>query len=246
MISVLIPTLNEAERLPVLVDALRSDGIAHEIIVADGGSTDGTPDIAHAMECRVVTGARGRGPQLQAAAAVARGDILWFVHADTNAPPGALRAVRTTMETDPSAIGGNFRLVFDGDTDFARWLTGFYAWFRRRDLFYGDSGIFVRRDAFETIGGIKPMALMEDFDLSRRMIRNGRTVCIENPPLATSSRRFDGRHPVAIVTGWLIIHALYYAGVSPQRLARLYRSTRERRKVFRTTSSPRENAHRRS
>ncbi len=112
--------------------------------------------------------------------------------------------------------------MFDGDTGFSRWLTGFYAWFRRHGLYYGDSGVFVRRDVYRALGGIGPIALMEDFEFTRRLERIGPTCCLEDPPLVTSSRRFEGRHPLAIVWGWSVIHALYYLKVSPVRLAQLY------------------------
>ena len=91
-------------------------------------------------------------------------------------------------------------------------------------MYYGDSVIFVRRTVLEAIGGIRPIALMEDYDLVRRLERHGGTVCIENPPVITSSRRFEGRRPWRIFCQWVLLHALYYARVSPDTLARLYRS----------------------
>ncbi len=82
--------------------------------------------------------------------------------------------------------------------------------------------MFVRRDVYRALGGIRQIALMEDFDFTRRLERIGPTCCLEDPPLVTSSRRFEGRHPLAIVWGWLVIHALYYLKVSPDRLAQFY------------------------
>lgn len=123
-------------------------------------------------------------------------------------------------------VGGNFRLLFDGDSGFSRWLTGFYAWIRARGLYYGDSAIFVRRRVYQDLGGLRPLALMEDYDFTRRLERRGKTRCIDDPPLVTSSRRFEGRRPTSIVLGWLKIHALYHLGISPDRLARLYDSER--------------------
>ena len=128
-------------------------------------------------------------------------------------------------------LGGNFRLIFPSDDRFSRWLTGFYAWFRSHGLYYGDSGIFLSRAAYDRLGGVKPIALMEDYDLCRRLEAAGPTTCIEEPPLLTSSRRFYGRHPLAIFLGWLWIHGLYYLGVPPERLARLYDSVRGRQKL---------------
>ena len=97
------------------------------------------------------------------------------------------------LASNPKLIGGNFRLIFDGDTSFSRWLTKVSAWLRPLGIYYGDSGIFVRRTIYEALGGFRPIALMEDLDFVRRLERFGETCCIEDPPLITSSRRFDGR-----------------------------------------------------
>ncbi|MFQ5773565.1 MAG: TIGR04283 family arsenosugar biosynthesis glycosyltransferase [Kiloniellaceae bacterium] len=228
MISIIVPTLNEADRLPRLLSGLRGQGVACEIIVVDGGSRDATPAVAVAHGARLLHAAAGRGRQLAAGARAARGRVILFLHADCVFPEGGLAAVEACLENSPEVVGGNFRLLFDGGTDFDRWLTGAYAWARRRGFYYGDSAIFVRAQTCRALGGIRPIALMEDYDFTRRLERAGKTVCIEDPPLVTSSRRFAGRHPVAIVWGWLKIHALYHLGVPPERLARLYDSERRR------------------
>jgi hypothetical protein len=142
-------------------------------------------------------------------------------------PAGALGAIAGRLGTAPEIVGGNFHLLFDGNDDLSRWLEGFYAWIRRRGVYYGDSGVFLRRAVFEALGGIRPIALMEDYDLIRRLESFGPTICIEDPPLETSSRRFHGRRRGEIVWGWLKIHALFHLGVSPDRLARLYNSARD-------------------
>lgn len=222
LISVIIPVLNEEDRIGVLIDELHRDGSApFEIVVSDGGSADGTLHVLAQTDVRLTAGAPGRGPQLSAGAAHAQGDIVWFLHVDSHVAAGTLGRIRAAIDED-NRIGGNFRVVFDGADRFSRWLTGFYAWFRRHGLYYGDSGIFIRRDVYERIGGIQPLALMEDYDLTRRMERYGGTCCIEEPALTTSSRKFTGRHPVGIVLGWLKIHILYALGISPARLAKMY------------------------
>lgn len=226
-ISIVIPALNEARRLPGLVSRLRAQQVALEIVLVDGGSTDGTPAAAHALGLRTIGSPAGRGQQLAAGTAATTGDVLLFLHADSLLPPGALRRVLDTLRADPGIVGGNFRLLFDGDDGFSRWLNGFYRWIRSHGIYYGDSAVFVRRAVYDAIGGIRPIALMEDYDFNRRMERYGRTCCIDDPPMVTSSRRFRGRHPVAIVYGWLKIHLLYYLGVSPDRLAKLYDSARQ-------------------
>ncbi len=221
-ISVVIPTLNEARRLPHLIADLRAGGVAAEIIVADGGSTDETLEVARALDASVIRAARGRGHQIAAGAAAAHGRTLLFLHADSRFPSGGLTRIGEMLAARPEAIGGNFRLDFDGETGFDKWLEQFYAWIRARGFYYGDSGIFVRRAVYERLGGMRPIALMEDYDFVRRLERFGPTICINDPPLVTSSRRFAGRSPAAIVLGWLEIHALFHLGVSPDRLARRY------------------------
>jgi rSAM/selenodomain-associated transferase 2 len=225
-ISVIVPTLDEAARLPGLLVRLSDETPRPEIIVADGGSRDGSDEIALDHGARLIRSAPGRGQQLAAGAAGASGSILLFLHADTDFPAGGLARIAETLEAEHGTIGGNFRLVFDGASRFSRWLTGFYAWIRARGLYYGDSAIFVRAEVYRALGGFRPIALMEDYDFTRRLEWAGRTCCIAEPPLVTSSRRFKGRHPVAIVWGWLKIHALYHLGVPPGRLAELYEAQR--------------------
>lgn len=241
MISVVIPTLNEAENLTRLLPSLRGRGRFCEIIVVDGGSDDETVRVARDFGANVRVSTPGRGMQLCEGANAATGDVLLFLHADSRFPASGLERISRTLAGNPNLIGGNHRLVFDGNDRFSRWLNGFYAWIRSHGVYYGDSGIFLRRASFDAIGGIRPIALMEDFDLVRRMERYGDTVCIAEPPLVTSSRRFEGRHSVAIVWGWLRIHALYFLGVSPARLARIYDSERraDHSPTTRTTASVR-------
>lgn len=228
-ISIIVPTLNEADRIGALVAGLRSSPHCREIIVADGGSSDGTAAIAERAGAHVLTSQPGRGRQLALGAGQAQGEILLFLHADTELAEDGLAAIVRALDDD-GLVGGNFRVVFDGDTSFARWLTGFYAWFRRYGLFYGDSAIFVRAEAYRRLGGIRPIALMEDYDLCRRMQRLGAICCIDEPAVVTSSRRFSGRSPTAIVTQWLLLHALYHLGLPPDLLSRLYDSGRRRQK----------------
>ncbi len=235
-ISIVIPTLNEASRIGSVIHALRQQDADCEVIVVDGGSADGTLEQAGRAGAHAFSSSRGRGQQLAFGASQCSGSVILFLHADTLLPEGGLQAIRQHLK-NPEIAGGNFRILFNGDTEFAEWLTGFYARFRRRGLYYGDSAIFVRRSVYDTIGGIKPIALMEDYDFSRRLEAIGKTVCIESPPVETSSRRFEGRRPIAIVCGWACIHALFHLGLPPRLLARLYDSARRRRAQHYTASS---------
>ncbi|WP_282606406.1 TIGR04283 family arsenosugar biosynthesis glycosyltransferase [Pelagibius sp. Alg239-R121] len=226
-ISIVIPTLNEAERIGKIVRDLRQQDPNCEIVVVDGSSEDRTREQAERAGAWAYVAPRGRGQQLALGTLRCTGDVILFLHADTHLPEGCLNAIKQQLE-DPDVIGGNFHTLFDGDTQFAEWLTDFYAWFRGHGLYYGDSAIFVRRRVYDAIGGIRPIALMEDYDFSRRLERHGKTVCIDLPAAETSSRRFEGRRPVAIVCGWVLIHALYHLGLPPSLLASLYDSSRKR------------------
>src|SRR5215469_589032 len=227
-ISVVIPALNEAERLPQLLVALDREPELREIIVADGGSNDGTPAVARQLGASVILTGGGRGGGLRAGAAAASGDILLFLHADSVFPIGGLSAIAAALDRDPAIPGGNFRVVFDLDTPFARRLAAVYAWIRCFALYYGDSGIFVRRRVYDAIGGIKPMPIMEDYEFVRRLERAGPTCRINDPPLVTSARRFRNRRWAVALWIWIKIHLLYWLGVSTERLARMYARNQER------------------
>jgi rSAM/selenodomain-associated transferase 2 len=222
MISVVIPTRNEAVNIARLIAALAAESEPHECLVVDAQSTDGTPAIAVQAGARVISSAPGRGHQLSQGIAASRGATIWMLHADCRIAPGALAAIGRALDADPQLVGGNFRLHFDGGDRFSRWLDGFYAWLRTNGFYYGDSGIFVRREIYGRVGGMPAHALMEDYAFVRRLEAAGPTVCIAEPALVTSSRRFHGRKPAGIVGGWLMIHALYHLGVAPARLAWIY------------------------
>jgi rSAM/selenodomain-associated transferase 2 len=221
MISVIIPTLNEEHSLPPLLDAISRQETDHEVIVVDGGSQDQTLAIAGLYGAQVFVAAPGRGNGIWLGVEHSRGEVLYFLHADSTLLSGALHRINEVLSTSEEIIGGNFRLIFDGDKPFSRFLTRLYAWLRSIGLYYGDSGIFVRRSVYKTLGGFRPMPLMEDLDFVRRLERLGRTCCIKDPPLITSSRRFQ-RRPLAIFCRWVRLHVLFWLGESPERLAVIY------------------------
>src|SRR5262249_23766138 len=162
-------------------------------------SRDRTLAVARAHRTRTLISPPGRGAAVSIGAREARGEVLLFLHADSTLLPGALDQIGKMLSSNPKMIGGNFRLVFDGDTSFGRWLSRVSTWIRPLGIYYGDSGIFVRQTVYEALGGFRPIALMEDLDFVRRLERFGQTCCIEDPPLITSSRRFDGRRPGQIL-----------------------------------------------
>ena len=236
-VSVVIPILNEAAWLPALLETLQRETLPHEVIVVDGGSCDRSIDIARAYHCRVLTCEPGRGQQLHSGASVASGDVLLFLHADSQFPAGGLTCICQQLDANPDSPGGNFRLLFDSQqgaesdpnplvTDaFGQWLNGFYARIRTHGIYYGDSGIFVRRDCYRRLGGIQPISLMEDYDFVRKMEKMGSTICITEPPLVTSCRRFRGRRSSHIIWGWIWVHVMYYLNINPKIIANFYRSS---------------------
>lgn len=223
MISIIIPTLNEAATISATVAALRQLDGAAEIIVSDGGSTDGTVEKARACGLRTISAPRGRGPQMNAAARIAGGDVLLFLHADTRLPAGALQLIIEVMK-DCDVCGGNFSLIFDGRDRGSRLLTRLYPLLRLGGMCYGDSGFFVRRAAFEAVGGFRNFPIFEDCDLYKRLRRLGRFVHLEQQAV-TSSRRFEGRF-LRTFALWSALQVLYWLGVNPHRLNRLYRPAR--------------------
>jgi rSAM/selenodomain-associated transferase 2 len=217
-VSVIIPTLNEEERIGAAIESAFRAG-ASEVIVVDGGSRDATLAIAAAAGARTIAGETVRARQLNRGAAAATQETLIFLHADTLLPEGAVAAVEDARRA--GAVFGGFRIAFP-----ERGLEKVAALINRRTSLtrapWGDQAQFLRRETFLAIGGYPDLPIMEDYELARRLKRTGPTVLL---PLAvrTSGRRFvqNGLFRTA-ATNWLIVLA-YHLGVSPDRLARWYR-----------------------
>lgn len=221
-LTAVIPTLDEEQELGPTIEALAPE--VDELVVADGGSRDGTATLAAARGAKLALGARGRGAQLALGASVASGEALWFVHADTQVAPGSGDLVRAALAA--GAPGGAFEVRFAGPGWRYRLGSALAsARSRRGGLFLGDQAPFVSRAAYEALGGIRPWPLFEDVDFCRRLRRLGDTVILR-PPVVTSARRFAATGPLrAVATNWLLL-GLFELGVSPQRLARWYRRGR--------------------
>jgi rSAM/selenodomain-associated transferase 2 len=218
-ISVVIPTLNEQDELPAALAHLTTGGDRPgEIIVADGGSRDGTVALARGFGCRVVpVSPSGRARQLNAGAAAAGGDIILFLHADTWLAPGALRALRESLAA-PAVVGGAFARRFRSGSRLLQVscrladLRG--AWL---GWHLGDQAMFARRAAFARLGGFALIPVFEDLEFARRLKRLGRVVTLR-PPVVSSGRRFAQRGPwrTTLSDAWLTCR--YLAGAAPERL----------------------------
>lgn len=219
-LSVVIPCLDEAERLPGTLARIEEEGEGCEVVVVDGGSTDGTLDLALGRRgVRLVRAPPSRGGQLNAGAAAARGEILFFLHADTLAPRGFARRIADALAR-PGVVAGSFRLGFDAASPALR----LYAWCSRfnRPLFtYGDQGLFLRRATFEAIGGFAPLPLFEDVEIQARLRRRGRFVKLP-VPVVTAARRFQARGAVRQQAVNALLVLAYRCGASPEELGRYY------------------------
>jgi rSAM/selenodomain-associated transferase 2 len=220
-VSVIIPALDEERTVADAVASVR--GEADEVLVVDGGSSDGTRDAAARAGARVLSAARGRGLQLDHGARQARGDWLVFLHADTQLETGWAEALAVIDVVWPGrVVGGAFRLAIDSPRRAYRWIeAGVHlrsAWLK---LPYGDQALFARREAYARCGGFPPWPLMEDVAFVRRLRRVG-TLAFPQRRAFTSPRRWE-RGGIARTT-WsnLRLLSLYVLGRSPERLARDY------------------------
>jgi rSAM/selenodomain-associated transferase 2 len=220
-VSIIIPTFNEASCIQRTLDAIDRVQGNVEVILVDGGSDDSTTEIARRAGARVIEGDRGRGIQMHSGALMARGRALLFLHADTIVPREAVTLIENSLSDDALTVGGNFEIRFDGDSKAARFMTWLYPRLGQLGLYYGDSGIFVRADAYEQVGGFKPFPIFEDLDFVRRLRKKGR---MKHLPIAvvTSSRRFENRKFVFTFLRWSMLQVLYWLGVSPIKLGRFY------------------------
>ena len=213
----IIPTLNEESAIEALLLRLSETLGLHEIIVSDGGSTDGTPALVR-PPARLVRSEPGRGVQLRAGARAAKGDVLLFLHADV-VPPRDL-ASQISGAVRAGCVGGNFRLRYPDGGLLGRWLETLAPVYRRIPRYYGDSGIFARRDAYERCGGFPHVPIMEDVIFVERLEKTGPTAYLPGP-MTSAGRRWRGREAQTLLL-WGCMQLASALGASPWRLAGFY------------------------
>ncbi len=220
-VSIIIPALNEASSLGRLLPALTALPNRPEVILADGGSSDQSVAIAQQAGVTLVSAPRGRARQMNAGAAIANGDTLVFLHADTVLPDGALAQLEQAMGAGAQWGRFNVRLsgrhwlfrIIERLINLRSCLTG---------VATGDQGIFVRRELFRQLNGFAELPLMEDVELSKRLRRIARPRCIRQP-LTTSSRRWEHHGILRTVLLMWRLRLEYFLGASPDTLAQRYR-----------------------
>lgn len=221
-LSIVLPALNEAAGITATLQALaplRAAG--HEVIVVDGGSSDGTAALAAPLASRVVASERGRARQMNAGAAVATGELLLFLHADTRLPPGADAAITTALQR--GARWGRFDVHIEGRSRWLPVVARLMNWRSRlTGIATGDQALFIETALFRELGGYAPLPLMEDIELCKRLRRVSRPACLQ-ARVTTSGRRWDTRG--AWPTIWLMwtLRWRYWRGTPAEELARAYR-----------------------
>jgi rSAM/selenodomain-associated transferase 2 len=221
-LTIIIPTLNEAPGIVSFLQPLqRLRGRGVELIVADGGSRDGTVDAVLPLVDRVLSSPRGRAVQMNAGAAHARSDVLLFLHADARLPDDAERFIRDGLR-ETGLRWGRFDVRLSGSAPMLRvveWMMNRRS--RLTRIATGDQGMFVERRLFDEVGGFPAIALMEDVALSAKLRRHGPPLCLEQTIIA-SSRRWEERGIWHTITLMWRLRLAYFLGAEPARLAEIY------------------------
>ena len=251
LVSIIIITLNEADNLKLTIESSRNAALTStgkklpiEVIVSDGGSTDGTLELAEAFADKLVHSQKGRYLQLNAGAKASRGDILLFLHSDTILPRGAIIRIVKIFQ-DSKVLGGGFKkhwnwspnITLSNFLDFSvKFSQGFGNWLTHLiKEFPGDNAFFIRQEVFDELNGFSPMWICEDFDLSRRLLKYSKKIernflkkisykkkiAYILSPVKTSTRRFETYGFFVSVYFWFKIYWLWRAGFSQDQLREL-------------------------
>ena len=226
-ISIILPVFHESERINEVLAHLCAEelGCEAEVIAVDGDPAAGTINSITAQAVVKLGSEKGRARQMNSGAAIAKGDILLFLHADTVLPQNALPLVRSAMK-DRRIVAGAFTLGIDSPRPLFR-ITERYVALRTRltRVPFGDQAIFIRRDYFGAIGGYKEIPLMEDVELIKRIRKRNDRICIVPDKVRTSSRRFEKEGVIYCTVRNMALQIFYALGVAPERLARWYRTS---------------------
>lgn len=222
MLSIIIPTLNATHRLEPAVAAVRGSKLVSEILVVDGGSTDGTQESAKSLGAKVIASQPGRGVQLSIGAEEAKSEWLMFLHADTILEPGWDDTVLAfTSAAASSSQAGYFRFQLDDTSPWARWLEKFVA--RRSNVLglpYGDQGLLLSRNLYKNVGGFLQIPLMEDVDIVRRIGRRN-LVALDGTAVTSADRYKKSGYLLQMIRNGCCL-SLYFLGVSPKFIAKVY------------------------
>jgi rSAM/selenodomain-associated transferase 2 len=221
-LSIIVPVLDEARGIAEALAALAPcRGRGAEVIVVDGGSSDGTAELARPLADRVIASRRGRAAQMNAGAEIAKGDVLLFLHADTRLPPHADELVLDGLA--PSGWQwGRFDVRIEGRNPLLALVASLMNWRSQlTGIATGDQAIFVRRETFATAGGYPEIPLMEDVALSKRLKRRGRPLCLA-ARVTTSGRRWERQGVLRTIVLMWRLRLAYFLGAEPAALARRY------------------------
>jgi rSAM/selenodomain-associated transferase 2 len=219
-VSIIIPTLNEAEGIEALLRHLNESFPGAEIIVADGGSTDETAALASPL-ANVVGAERGRATQMNAGAKAATGEILWFLHSDCWPSERSVELITRSLE-DERVVAGGFRWELAGSKWYYKTCTALaHLKNRRRRNIFGDMGIFVRRRVFEDLGGYKEIPILEEVEFNNRL-RDAGEIALLDEPLPSSDRKLLREGPMLGFIKNDIVKIAYSLGFSPEFLRRFY------------------------
>ena len=223
-LSIIVPTLNEAQGIAATLGSLCELRLrGHEVIVVDGGSSDDTAKLARGLADRIVSAPAGRAGQMNAGARAARGDVLLFLHADSRLPEEADRLVLQGLAASGLAWG-RFDVRIAGSHPLLRAVEAMMNLRSRlTHICTGDQGIFVRREAFDAVGGYPGQELMEDIAISARLRRVSAPLCLRQRCL-TSARRWESQGVLRTVVLMWWLRLQYALGAAPARLARGYRT----------------------